>query len=90
VLESGKIPKKEACNCMKKARLIQILNEMGVVFVRHGKKHDVYIQPATKIETTIPRHDEIKDFTAKSIIKTLSPIEKNNFALNSNSSPLPI
>jgi hypothetical protein len=49
---------------------------MGVVFVRHGKKHDVYMQPATKIETTIPRHDEIKEFTAKNIIKTLSPIEK--------------
>ena len=39
------------------------------------KKHDVYRQPATKIETTIPRHDEVKEFTAKSIIKTLSPID---------------
>jgi len=76
MLESGKIPKKEAGNSMKKAMLLQILNEMGAVFVRHGKKHDVYKQPATKIETTVPRHDEIKDFTAKSIIKTLSPIEK--------------
>jgi mRNA interferase HicA len=76
VLKLGKIPEKEAGNCMKKARLLQILNEMGVVFVRHGKKHDVYKQPATKIETTVPRHDEIKDFTAKSIIKTLSLIEK--------------
>jgi hypothetical protein len=48
---------------------------MGVVFVRHGKKHDVYKQPATNIETTIPRHDEVKEFTAKNIIKTLSPID---------------
>ena len=62
---------------MKKTRLIQILNQMGVVFVRHGKKHDVYQQPATKIETTVPRHDEIKEFTAKSIIKTLSPVEES-------------
>ena len=61
---------------MKRTRLLQILNKMGVVFVRHGKKHDVYKQPATKIETTIPRHDEVKEFTAKSIIKTLSPIEE--------------
>ena len=45
---------------------------MGVVFVRHGGKHDVYKQPITKIETTVPRHDEIKEYTAKSIIKTLS------------------
>jgi predicted RNA binding protein YcfA (HicA-like mRNA interferase family) len=60
---------------MKRAHLLQILNRMGAVFVRHGKKHDIYRQPATKVETTIPRHDEIKEFTAKSIIKTLSPIE---------------
>jgi hypothetical protein len=48
---------------------------MGVVFVRHGKKHDVYKQPITKIETTIPIHDEIKEFTARNIIKTLSTID---------------
>ena len=60
---------------MKRVQLLQMLNKMGVVFVRHGKKHDVYKQPATNIETTIPRHDEVKEFTAKSIIKTLSLIE---------------
>jgi len=60
---------------MKRTQLIQILNKMGVVFVRHGKKHDVYKQPATNIETTIPRHDDLKEFTAKSIIKTLSLID---------------
>ena len=59
---------------MKKPKLLQVLNQMGVVFVRHGKKHDVYKQPVTKIETTVPRHDEIKEFTARSIIKTLSSI----------------
>jgi hypothetical protein len=52
---------------------------MGVVFVRHGKKHDVYRQPITKIETTVPRHDEIKEFTAKSIVKTLSPVVDESF-----------
>ncbi|MCL2722664.1 MAG: type II toxin-antitoxin system HicA family toxin [Treponema sp.] len=60
---------------MKRNKLLQILNQMGVIFVRHGKKHDVYIQPATRIETTVPRHTDIKEFTAKSIIKTLSPQE---------------
>jgi len=45
---------------MKRAKLLQILNQMGVVFVRHGKKHDVYKQPLTKMETTVPSHDEIK------------------------------
>ena len=61
---------------MKRTKLLKILNQMGVVFIRHGKKHDVYRQPTTKIETTVPRHDEIKEFTAKSIIKTLSPIDE--------------
>ena len=60
---------------MKRIRLVQILNQMGIVFVRHGKKHDVYMQPVTKMETTVPRHSEIKELTAKSIIKTLSPID---------------
>jgi hypothetical protein len=48
---------------------------MGVIFVRHGKRHDIYKQPTTNIETTVPRHDNIKEFTAKSIIKTLSLID---------------
>jgi len=59
---------------MKRTHLLQILNQMGVEFVRHGKKHDVYRQPATKTETTVPWHDEIKEFTAKNIIRTLSPV----------------
>jgi hypothetical protein len=25
---------------MKRTKLLQVLNQMGVVFVRHGKKHD--------------------------------------------------
>ena|GEM_PF-880195 len=75
MLTSCKIPKTKTDNCLKRTKLLKILNQMGVVFVRHGKKHDIYKQPATKIETTIPRHDEIKEFTAKSIIKTLSPVE---------------
>jgi len=58
---------------MKRTKLLQTLNQMGVVFVRHGGKHDVYRQPVTKIETSIPRHDEKKEYTAKSIIKILSP-----------------
>jgi predicted RNA binding protein YcfA (HicA-like mRNA interferase family) len=64
---------------MKRTKLLQVLNQMGVVFVRHGKKHDVYRQPVTTIETTVPRHDEIKEFTAKSIIKTLSPVVDESF-----------
>jgi hypothetical protein len=57
---------------MKRGELLQKLAERGAVFVRHGKKHDVYIQPRTGVETTVPRHAEIKEFTARNIIKALS------------------
>ncbi|MHC6204160.1 type II toxin-antitoxin system HicA family toxin [Breznakiellaceae bacterium SP9] len=57
---------------MKRVDLLQKLNRIGVVFVRYGQKHDVYKQPRTRKETTIPRYNEIKEFTAKSIIQTLS------------------
>ena len=76
MLKPCKIPQAKIGNCVKRTKLLQIINQMGAVFVRHGKKHDVYRQPMTKIETTVPRHDEIKEFTAKSIIKTLSVLEK--------------
>ncbi|MDR2495370.1 MAG: type II toxin-antitoxin system HicA family toxin [Spirochaetaceae bacterium] len=58
---------------MKRLKLLQLPDDAGAVFVRHGKKHDVYRQPTTNRETTVPRHDEIKEFTAQSIIKTLAP-----------------
>jgi len=73
VPKSRKIPQTQISDNVKRTKLLQVLNQMGVVFVRHGKKHDVYKQPATKMETTVPRHDDIKEFTAKNIVRTLSP-----------------
>ena len=57
---------------MNKLELLQKLKEIGAVFVRHGGKHDVYMQPKTCNESAIPRHDDIDEYTAKSIIKKLS------------------
>ncbi|MDR2489792.1 MAG: type II toxin-antitoxin system HicA family toxin [Spirochaetaceae bacterium] len=57
---------------MKRQELLQKLNKLGAKLMRHGAKHDVYFQPRTNVSTTVPRHDNIKEFTAKSIIKTLS------------------
>ena len=57
---------------MKKYELIQKLNKQGAVLLRHGGKHDVYIQPRTNKEATVPRHTEINEFTAKAILKKLS------------------
>ena len=57
---------------MKKYELIQKLIQQGAVLLRHGGKHDVYIQPRTNKEATVPRHTEINEYTAKAILKKLS------------------
>ncbi|MDR1566954.1 MAG: type II toxin-antitoxin system HicA family toxin [Treponema sp.] len=57
---------------MKRADLLQRLNQQGAILVRHGAKHDVYRQPGTNKEAAVPRHDEINEYTAKAILKKLS------------------
>jgi mRNA interferase HicA len=40
--------------------------------VRHGAKHDWYINPETKKSQPVPRHNEINENLARHIIKKLS------------------
>jgi predicted RNA binding protein YcfA (HicA-like mRNA interferase family) len=56
---------------MKRTDLIRQLAEIKCVLIRHGGKHDWYQNPATKIVQPIPRHNEINENLAKSIIKKL-------------------
>jgi len=57
---------------VKRVELIQKLTEIGCIFIRHGGKHDWY-NPETKMCQPIPRHREINEYVARSIIKKLSP-----------------
>ncbi len=57
---------------MKRRDLIEQLEKLGCVFVRHGGSHDWYSNPKTKQSQPIPRHNEINENLAKSIIKKLS------------------
>jgi predicted RNA binding protein YcfA (HicA-like mRNA interferase family) len=57
---------------MKRRELIRTIEEGGAVFIRHGSKHDWYQNPKTKMSQPVPRHTEIKEFVAKSIIKKLA------------------
>jgi hypothetical protein len=57
---------------MKREKLLEKVNEMGAVFYRRGKKHDVYENPRTHKFISIPRHADINEYTAKGIIKDLS------------------
>ncbi len=52
---------------MKKRDLIKQLEKMGFKLERNGKSHDVYIKGSMVIE--VPRHSEVNEYTAKSILK---------------------
>ena len=57
---------------MKRRDLVRKLEETGCVLVRHGASHDWFTNPQTKKSQPIPRHSEIHEGLAKSIIKKLS------------------
>ena len=56
---------------MKRKDLVRQLEEMGCIFIRHGRRHDWYQNPRTKVAHPVPRHNEINDNLAKHIIKML-------------------
>jgi len=56
---------------MKRRDLIRTLEQMGCVLVRNGARHDWYSNQQTKQSQPVPRHAEVNDNLAKSIIKKL-------------------
>ena len=52
---------------MKQRELIKRLEKAGFKFLRHGGNHDVYIR-GNDIEE-VPRHKEINEYLAKSILR---------------------
>jgi len=56
---------------MKRKDLIKKIEKMGCILIRHGGKHDWYQNPKTKASQPVPRHNEIKEYLAKHIIKML-------------------
>jgi hypothetical protein len=57
---------------VKKGALLKMPRRQGCIFVKHGKKHDQYLQPRTGKTDQIPRHPGIDEDLARSIIKNLS------------------
>lgn len=57
---------------MKRRDPIKRLTDMGCTLVRHGGAHDWYTNPKTAQSQPVPRHAEINENLAKSIIKKLS------------------
>ncbi len=57
---------------MKRRELVKMLETMGCTLVRHGGRHDWYSNPNTMQSQPVPRHNEINERLAKSIIKKLA------------------
>jgi mRNA interferase HicA len=56
---------------MKRRELIKQIKKRGCLLIRRGGKHDWYQNPKTKVAQPVPRHNEIKEYLAKHIIKML-------------------
>lgn len=57
---------------MKRKELIKKITSFGCELVRHGGRHDLYINPKTGKKQPILRHDEIDEHLTKHIIKELA------------------
>ena len=56
---------------MKRRDLIKSIEGFGCVLIRHGARHDWYVNPVTKVAQPVPRHNEINEALAKHILKML-------------------
>jgi predicted RNA binding protein YcfA (HicA-like mRNA interferase family) len=57
---------------MRRKALIKRLTDTGCVLVRHGRRHDLYKNPATGKKQPVPRHNEIDESLARHILKELT------------------
>jgi predicted RNA binding protein YcfA (HicA-like mRNA interferase family) len=56
---------------MKRMEFIRQLLRDGCVFLRHGARHDVYLNPSTGKKQPVPRNSEIDDSLVRHIRKHL-------------------
>jgi predicted RNA binding protein YcfA (HicA-like mRNA interferase family) len=54
---------------VKRQKLLKEIMKRGAVFVRHGAKHDIYENPRTNASTQVPRHADINELVAASILR---------------------
>ena len=56
---------------MKRKEFIRKLTRDGIIFLRPGSRHDIYLNPQTGQKQPVPRHTEIDNDLAKHIRKYL-------------------
>ena len=57
---------------MKRNKLIRHLEEHGCYLLREGSNHSLYFNPENHAISTVPRHRDVKKFTAQKICKDLN------------------
>jgi mRNA interferase HicA len=61
---------------MKRKDLVKQLTDEGCVLLRHGSRHDIYLNPANGRKQPVPRHTEVDEQLAKHIKKYLGIAQK--------------
>ena len=56
---------------MKRHELLRELAQAGCILYRHGKKHDIYLNPTNGRKAPVPRHVEIKNSLCEMIRQQL-------------------
>ena len=56
---------------MKRRDLIQHLEQHGCCLMREGGRHSIYVNPATRKVTAVPRHTEISENLVRRICRDL-------------------
>ena len=56
---------------MKRVDLIRHLEAQGCRLFREGGNHSVYMNPANRKVSTVPRHREVDEFLARKICRDL-------------------
>ena len=56
---------------MKRVALIRHLESQGCRLLREGANHSVYVNPAARKSSTVPRHREVDEFLARKICRDL-------------------
>lgn len=60
---------------MNRRTLVKKITEDGAILVRHGANHDWYRNVVTGVMQAVPRHREVEEQLARSIIRKLSTPE---------------
>jgi len=57
---------------MKRQDLIRHVESRGCLLLREGGRHSIYYNPVNNQTSAIPRHREINEFLARSILRKLA------------------